>query len=182
MIYRKNFPAGDKDGAMCFMTGESLRIMGNIEEAKNYFNEVIGKGETSEYNKSGAYLGLSRCFGAEGKYDEAEQMLEKALGYSDNNTVGAYARIELGNLKERKGEHEEAAKLYLMVAVLYDDKGLCSGALFHAAECYGKAGMPEKAIEIYNDLAKRYPDSPFAQKAVDKIGQASTLGNVKTGE
>jgi TolA-binding protein len=66
-------------------------------------------------------------------------------------------------------DFEEAAKQYMMVAILYDDEELCPEALFQAGLSFEKAGKPEEALEAYRELMRRYPGKTFSSKAADNV-------------
>jgi len=171
-FHGKNYPGYEADGAVSYMMGENLRRLGDLEKAEAYFNRVIKKGESSVY-LGRSYLGLGRCYLAKGKDTEALSALEEALKSHEDNIAGAYARFEIGNLRYKMGEYEEAAKAYTMVAILYEDKDLCPQALFKAGESFRKAGMPEKSTEMFKELVKRYPDNPLAAKAKGELKGSS---------
>ena len=84
--------------------------------------------------------------------------------HNDNKT-SAFVRFEIGNVYFKKDSFEEAAKQYMMVAILYDEKNLCSSALFQAGISFLKIGKDDEADEAFKELIQRYPESTASAKA-----------------
>ena len=161
-------PGKVASGEIYYMYAENYGELGDWGKAEEYFNKAIKSGVGSPYRER-AYLGLGRSYFASGKYDKAVEMLNEALKAREDNLTGALARFEMGNVKFKVMDFEEAAKQYMMVAILYDDEELCSKALFHAGTAFEKAGMPGKSIEAFRELIERYPESALANEAEKEI-------------
>ncbi len=170
--FTKEYPDLSSDGDITYMFADNYRKMGDNERAEKFFRKALD-GEISPLYRERSYLGLGRVQAAKGEYEKARENLEKALkGHSDNKT-GALARFELGNLYFKKTDYAEAAKQYLMVAILYEDRELCSEALYKAGLSFEKAGNPEKSAEVFKELVERYPDDPLSKKVQDRVKTAN---------
>ena len=106
-----------------------------------------------------------------GEFDKAFEEYAKALEGNRDNLTNSMARMEMGNVKYKMMDYNAAAKEYMMVAILYDDKDMCSKALSRAADSFEKAGAASKAAEALKELVARYPDSELAKKAAEDIGR-----------
>jgi tetratricopeptide (TPR) repeat protein len=81
--------------------------------------------------------------------------------------------LKSGDKYNEGGKYEEAAKFYLRVPKETTDTRVAAQALTNAGVMYQKAKQPEKAAEIYQDLAKKYADKnpDIAEKAAFAAGQ-----------
>ncbi|MBD3426478.1 MAG: tetratricopeptide repeat protein [Candidatus Omnitrophica bacterium] len=169
-ILTRRYPDMKSEGEILYMYAENYAGLGEWDKARERFLGAIEKGAPSPYRER-SYLGLGKAYSAAGEYDKAVEMLTEALASREDNLTGALARYEIGNVKFKVMDFKEAAKQYMMVAILYDDRELCSKALFRAGEAFEKAGMPEKSAEAYQELIQRYPGTPIAGEAKEMIGR-----------
>ncbi len=101
-------------------------------------------------NKGTAQLGLK-------KYDLATDDANEALRLQKEGRINATARMLLADIAFAKGDHESAARLYLIVSQLFVDPLITPLALHKASLAYGKSGQAEKARELEVELRKKYP-------------------------
>ncbi|MFC1548760.1 tetratricopeptide repeat protein [Candidatus Omnitrophota bacterium] len=167
-ILSKKYPDVGSTGEVVYMFGESYSGLKDWKSAERYLKKAIDKGLTSPYLER-SQLALGKIYSATGDHPKALRYLEEALKNHKDNLTGALARYEMGNVNFNTMNFEEAAKQYMMVAILYDDEKLSSEALFKAGQSFNRAGMPEKATEAFQELIERYPGSPFSKKAADEI-------------
>jgi len=172
-LFEKTHPdKASLDGAVDYMTGESLRRSGDQAGAEARFLRVIDRKAPSPYYER-AYLGLGKCWFSRGEYEKAIESFENALDAHGDNMVGAHARFEIGKARDKLGQYREAAKSFLMVAILYEDKELCPEALYNAGRAFAQAGDEDKSINTYKELVDRYPDHPLADEAGEKIREVT---------
>jgi TolA-binding protein len=164
--YLLKHPDGDGDGAVSYMRGEALRNLGSQDEARVYLRKLTESGISSPFVEK-AFLSLGRSYLSSGDSVKALEAFEESLRFHQDDMVGAYARFEIGEIKYKDGKYDEAAKMYAMVGILYEDKDLCPKAFFKAADSFVKAGMADKADEMIKELARRYPGATFDKKAQD---------------
>lgn len=93
----------------------------------------------------------------EGKLDEAQKFIEDAQQLQPEGRLNAEARLLSGKLHVKRGNHAEAAKVFMTIAVLYDDETLTPEALRLAAESYRRANNPTEAEKALEELRRRYP-------------------------
>lgn len=51
----------------------------------------------------------------------------------------------------------------------YPDSGLADGALYYTGECYRRLGKSELAMNAFTTLVKKFPASPFASSASNRL-------------
>jgi TolA-binding protein len=79
------------------------------------------------------------------------------------------ARYELAELKKTQGNIDEAIKLYMLVAVLYDDKEYVPLSLKKAGELFEKQGQIQKAVAAYKDIINTYPQSWLVDEVKERL-------------
>ena len=79
------------------------------------------------------------------------------------------ARFELAGIEHLKGDLEQAYKLYMMVAILYDNNDYCPKALLKAGEIFQTLGKVEEAKKAYREIANKYKRTDFAKEAKDRL-------------
>jgi tetratricopeptide (TPR) repeat protein len=157
-------------GQLTYMYGENYRRSGDTENAAALFMKAIAENAPAPYLER-AHMGMGSIYAAKGEYEKAFDEYAKALEGGRDNMTNALARIEMGNVRFKMMEYSAAAKEYMMVAIIYDDKDLCSKALSMAADAFEKAGDTAKAVDVLKELLTRYPDCELAKKATEEIGR-----------
>lgn len=130
-------------------------------------NEYSGTkaGNVGKYMLGTAYL-------AKGKVDNGVQYLED---YSkDKDMVSATACAALAYGYEEKKDFAAAAEQYLKAAETVKNVYTSPDFILQAARCYETAKNNEKALALYKDLAKNYPNSDAGRKADKYIAKLST--------
>lgn len=94
-----------------------------------------------------------------GEFDEAKKLVEDAQLLQPEGRLNAEARILTGRINAGRGDHAEAARSFMTVAVLYDDPNLSPQALRLAAESYRKTGENAEAENAMGELKRRYPEA-----------------------
>jgi TolA-binding protein len=94
----------------------------------------------------------------QGEFDKAQQSVNDALLLQPEGRLNAEGRTLSGQIAMARGDYEGAAKIFLSVAVVYDDAVVTPRALEQAHEAYAKAGNEEEAAKVLNELQTRYPE------------------------
>lgn len=165
-----NYPESAAGGETDYMYGENYRRMGQEAKASEYFAKAVARNAPAPFLER-AHIGMGNIHAGRGEYEKAFGEYEKALEGSRDNLTNSMARMEMGNVKYKMMDYNAAAKEYMMVAILYDDKDICPKALFKAADSFEKAGVPGKAAEALKELLARYPGSELAAQASEKMGR-----------
>ncbi len=167
-VLSERYPDIGASGEVLYLYGEAYAQLKEWEKADDYLMKAIGKKAPSPYLER-SYLAMGKGYLARGEHEKALGYLEEALKNHKDNRTGALARFEIGNVNFSKMDFEEAAKQYMMVAILYDDEELCPEALSRAGLSFEKAGKPEEALEAYRELIRRYPGKTLSGKAADNV-------------
>ena len=72
--------------------------------------------------------------------------------------VNAQARLLLGDVQFERGNFDEASKVFMGVALLYDDPAITPRALKKAATSYQRAGKTADAEKVARQLKEKYPN------------------------
>ncbi len=79
------------------------------------------------------------------------------------------ARFEIGALEQARHNLDEAAKFYMLVAVLYANDEYSPQALYRAGEIFEAQHKEEEALKVYEEIIHKYAQSPLAEKAKERI-------------
>ena len=141
---------------------------GRPEEALREFDAVISAlTDRRSPLRAEALLGKGLTLFALGKADEAERLLSRLIEATEDSTIRARAYNALGDAYFKKGDYAEARLKYLRVVLLYfqADPAEHAKALHGAAECFRRLGEQERADELFRELLRRYPGTPWAARA-----------------
>jgi len=80
------------------------------------------------------------------------------------NALG-HCYLKRATQTNKPDDYREALLAFLWTVVLHSQfPAEHSEALYYAAECFEKLKQNSRATELHNELAERYPDSPFTRK------------------
>jgi len=117
----------------------------------------------ARYTRAGALLEL-------GKYDSAStEALAAADAAGSDSLLGGLAAVLAGRAEEARGNLQRAAELYGQAAACEDESFPAEVALMDQARCQNSMGDSQAAMITYQQILDKYPDSPLAQKANDKL-------------
>jgi TolA-binding protein len=108
----------------------------------------------------------ANAYFASGSYDSSMVLFNEYLNQGkrrEDLTVSAKAGI--AQSFEEKAMYAEAANNYLKAQREHPDNVQARDLLLGAARCFRLAGDLARAMEVYNDLIDRYPDSREAELA-----------------
>ncbi len=118
---------------------------------------------TDPIPQANGYLALGEVELGAGKMEEALRCAHKVQELQPEGRYNALGRMLSGKVAAAKGEWENAAKLYLSVALLYDDPAITPQSLERAYEAYRSGGMETEARKVLNNLQSRYPEYPLTK-------------------
>jgi len=110
---------------------------------------------------------LGRCLASQGKFDEARQAYERVTRSPDHgrSETAAMAQWMIGESFFHQQRYEDAIRAYHRVEALYAYPRWQAGALLQAGKCHEMLGQWRQATELYDEVAKAYPNSPFTEEA-----------------
>lgn len=161
------YPEGDYAHETHFFLGETAMGEKDFPHAVESYRKALALRPEGAY-AAHATLGIGVALAAQGDAAGAEARFGEALRYDTETQVAMRARFEIAGLRLRAGAYEEAAKAYMLVAILYDDPKYSPLALYKAGECFAKLGRGDDAQKAFDELVERYPDSPYARRLIRK--------------
>jgi len=148
------------------------------DAAAQYFRGLIAHYEAVQKKTPGAATPLlypakyelGRTLLAQGQPDRARPLLEETREKADTRRAQFSAQLLLANMDMEAGKLDKAKELFLPIGVLYDDSQLSAEALYKAGECLRLLGREGEGRLLWGELKRRYPKSPWAEKAAQKAG------------
>ncbi|GEM_PF-1275746 len=158
------FPDHDFSHEVQFFLGESFMGQKDYEKAVMAYSEAVRLAPDGAYAPH-AWLGIGIASVTRKDPAAAEKAFNESLHYDYEVKVGARARYEIANLRLGAGNLSEAAKAFMLVAILHDDPKYTPLSLYKAGECFRRTGKPEDAEKAFDELLTRYPKNLWARKA-----------------
>ena len=130
--------------------------LGQWDRAAACYRDVIEYEGASERGRSAA-IGLAEALVRTGDSKDAKDTLEKLLERHPEGPENARVRMLLGDLYAGMKEFREAARYYMSVAALYDDRKIVPEALDRAAAAFDACGRAGDATQARRELDQRFP-------------------------
>lgn len=164
------------DPDICFNYGVALSELGRVEESLPPLNRCLNLDPS--YDNAAIAIGVS--LSKLERYEEAEFILKSASKIKPDN---ALIKQNLAATLARAGKFEEALPYFRQAASLAPDNPAIQ---FGLARCLDSLDVPKKieALKIYKEIAKRFPDTQFAEDAkliLNQEGQADLRRSVNDG-
>ena len=163
--YKEKFPHAKTYGIL--QEAKVYRKKGDAGKAKSLYESIISKEDGKPYLDQ-ILFGIGDCLVSVKKYSEAESYLQKVTAGSGDIWT-ALATERLGDAYREQGKNEDARREYLRLAILYDDPELTPRALYNAGSLAEDLGLLDEAKSEYGEIITRYPDSPEAKKAEERL-------------
>ncbi len=123
-------------------------------EALDHF--VVQTDEPAE--RGWAYLTRGKAQLALGKFDAARDSARECLRIVKQGRINAEARILTGDIAAAEGDMEGAAREYLVVSQIFEDREITPLALTKAIEVYRSLGDVAEATRLQEQLRSKFPD------------------------
>ncbi|HSS01324.1 MAG TPA: tetratricopeptide repeat protein [Kofleriaceae bacterium] len=180
-LYATLFPADKTLVGVIFKNGQMFYDYNDFDEAIKRFGVIVTKYPDDE-NAGPAGDRILSALNKAADYENIEswaRKLKKAKSFAGKDQQDRLDRLiveaiqKSGDKYADAGKYTEAATFYMRVPKETSDGKLSAQALTNAGVMYEKAKQPEKAADIYLDLAEKYGDkSPdIAEKAAFSAGQ-----------
>lgn len=165
-LYATLFPADPTLVGVIFKNGQMFYDYGEYDEAIKRFGVIV----TKYPNDPNAGPAGDRILSALNKAQDYENIenwarkLKKAKSFSTPDQQQRLDRLivesiqKSGDKYNEAGKYEQAATFYLRVPKETSDGKVAAQALMNAGVMYEKAKQPEKAADIYLDIADKYGD------------------------
>lgn len=153
-----------------FGKGKIAELQGRTNEAAGSYNQLAALYSWSPKLME-ARIGIARSLREQKKYDEAMKTLgEVVRAPSATAEQRARAMLESGATQLAKGDMDSAIDYYIKISVFYP--GVPSAAaegLWQGAQLLEKKAAVEKARGYYRQLVEKYPASPYADRAKERL-------------
>ena len=90
--------------------------------------------------------------------EAAKVQAEEALKLQPEGRLNAEARLANGRALLAQDRYDDAARAFMAIALLYDEKDLTPEALVLAEKAYRQANNASDADRAREELQRRYPD------------------------
>ncbi|NWJ51156.1 MAG: tetratricopeptide repeat protein [Bacteroidetes bacterium] len=128
---------------------------------------------TKAANLSHYYAGI--CYLKQGKFQDAIDQLKSFSGKDE--LVAPMAKGAIGDAYMELGQTDKAVSEYEAAANLRDNKFTTTVFLQKAAFAYEELKNYDKALELYNQIKTKYPNSMEASEVDKYIAKIKTLQN-----
>ncbi len=108
--------------------------------------------------KARAHLLMAEALIAAKQGDKAKSQAEEALRLQPEGRLNAEARMANGRALLAQDRYDDAARAFMAVALLYDEKDLSPEALALAEQAYRRANNTTDAERAREERQRRYPD------------------------
>jgi len=151
------------------MWGGTPAAQRNPDEAKKVYAEISAKyPRTVAAEEALIRLGNLQFDG--GKYDEATGTYGTYLTRYPSGRLRVMAGIGKGYAEGAKGDTQAAEKTLLQLVETVKDDPLVGEAYSSLAGVYEAMKKPEDAVRVYGQIAERFPQTHWAQNALQRMG------------
>ena len=140
-----------------FYLADAQTKQGKFSEAESSYEHYL-QNASDPAAKVKALLALGATKIAAHKPDDAQKIADEIMSLQPEGKVNAEARLLAGDVQVERGRFEEAGKVFMGVALLYDDPAITPRALQKAADAYNKAGKKAEADKASQQLHEKYPE------------------------
>ena len=163
-LYATLFPADPTLVGVIFKNGQMFFDYGEYDEAIKRFGVIVTK-YPNDPNSGPAGDRILSALNKAADYENIEdwaRKLKKAKSFSSKDQQDRLDRLIVESIQKsgdkyaEAGKYEQAVTFYLRVPKETSDSKVASQALMNAGVMYEKAKQPEKAADIYLDIAEKY--------------------------
>jgi uncharacterized protein YjbI with pentapeptide repeats/predicted negative regulator of RcsB-dependent stress response len=135
-------------------------LAGDLEQALERYQRLIEASERA-VDRVTYRFEMAAVLEEAGRYDEAVTQLEEAIAESaEEPELQVEARLKLAATLAGAGRSEAAIAAYEALAGEDIPPAELAQALLGLSQLYADAGDPERALEIQQEVLKRYPNNP----------------------
>ncbi len=180
-LYATLFPADSSLVGVIFKNGQMFYDYGEYDEAIKRFGVIVTR-YPKDPNAGPAGDRILAALNKAKDYENIEswaRKLKTAPSFAAKDQQERLAKLiveaiqKSGDKHAEAGRYEQAATFYLRVPKETNDAKVGAQAWMNAGVMYEKAKLPERAADIYLDLAEKYADrnADLAEKAAFSAGQ-----------
>ncbi len=180
-LYATLFPADPTLVGVIFKNGQMFYDYGEYDEAIKRFGVIVTK-YPDDPNAGPAGDRILSSLNKAADYENIEtwaRKLKKAKAFASKDQQDRLDRLIVESIQKSgdkyadAGKYEQAATFYLRVPKETGNAQLAAQAMMNAGVMYEKAKQPEKAADLYLDIAERYGErnKEIGEKAAFTAGQ-----------
>ena len=154
--------------AQTALQGQKPNTPANVEEAKKLFEEVVSRFPGTVAGEE-ALVRLGNMQYEGGKYDEAIGTYGKYLQTYPRGQFRMLAGIGKGYAEEAKGDLPAAVRTVSDLVGTAKDDPMAGEAYTDLARLYEESKKPEDALRVYGEIAERFPQTRWAQQALQRM-------------
>ncbi|HSD29577.1 MAG TPA: tetratricopeptide repeat protein [Vicinamibacteria bacterium] len=171
-IVVSSFPTADSVGPALLEIGRyRMEVEGDVEKARACFEQVTKEHARSDAAPGGYYylglLALTRATSAAEIDDALANFTRVATLYPRSEWVPR-ALAASARAHRRAGRYAEAADLNRRVALEFPASDAAAEAQFEIGQALALQGQPRVAMEEFQQVRNRFPQSPWAQPALER--------------
>jgi TolA-binding protein len=146
-------------------------VRGRAAEAASLLEEFLRRGEKAPAGeRARAHLWLGQARAAGGQLDRAEASFRRAVDAAAG-PLAAEAQFRIGECRKERADLAGAVEAWLKLPILYGHAEWVQRGLMAAARAYEELRQSAKARKLYDELIRRYPDTPAAREAAARRGK-----------
>lgn len=151
-----------------FRVGKNYFLLGNKDMAKTELEKFINLYTKSNFRVEAIYL-LSQIFLQEEGWMDNIINLERLVREYPDSPYSSEALYGLSLSYYKKDEYEKSIKAGERYLKNYSNREYGDDILYIKAICWEKLENQEKAISDYQDLISKFPQSPYVEKAKERL-------------
>lgn len=159
--------------AQAALRGDKPGAPGNPEEAMRRF-QTIGQQYRGTESAEESLIRLGNMQFDNGKLDEAKTTFGEYLTSYPRGRFVILAGLGKAYVEEAKGDLQAAAQTLSDVLNRRGDSALAGEAYSALARVYEGLKKTDEATRVYNQIVERYPQSSWAQNALDRMSALKT--------
>ena len=180
-LYATLFPADPQLVGVIFKNGQMFYDYGEYDEAIKRFGVIVTK-YPDDANAGPAGDRILSALGKAADYENIEdwaRKLKKAKSFAAKDQQERLDRLIIESIQKsgdtyaEAGKYEQAATFYLRVPKETTNTLVAAQSMMNAGVMFEKAKQPEKAADLYLDIAERYGENnpELGEKAAFTAGQ-----------
>ncbi|MDR1721210.1 MAG: tetratricopeptide repeat protein [Endomicrobium sp.] len=149
------------EACVFFDSGDSIRAITSVDEVISRFSKTPASYQARLLK---ADILISRL-----KYDEAIKILKEILDTGKPNAIKPLASSEIIYVYDSKRDYPAAILASNEFIKKYPNHFLVKDIYLNLAEYYFLSGLKEDAVRVFNEVLVKFPATPEAQKARDRL-------------
>lgn len=179
-VFVEKFPKDKRVPEVLLNGAETYFQIGKFEDSRAMARQIIEHSLSTQKERYTAQRYIAESFLKEQVYNKSEDEIKKAIALipeSDKQDLPFLERALAGSLYKQaedlksKDKKFEAAEAFEKVYKTVPHSDIAPVALYDAGVLFEEKGQPGRAINSYQTLVQKYPDSSYAFDAANQLGE-----------